>query len=191
MSAEVIPLDWNRMFFGDQPPLFMLEIVVRTILIYGFTVLMLRAMGKRGKREMSAFEYVVIIALGSATGDSMFYPDVPIIYAWLVIVVIVVLNRLVSVLQFKHPLIHRYVEGEPTLLIHEGKLLAHNLFKERMSKDELFSMLREQGHVDTGSISLAYLELSGELGVILADDVKSKSFTRVSTLRDDSKALAT
>lgn len=48
----VIPFDWYRLFIGAEPPLYFLEIVFRVILIYSFTVLMRRYMGKRGQRQM-------------------------------------------------------------------------------------------------------------------------------------------
>lgn len=68
----ITPFDWYRMFIGEQPPLYFLEIVVRIVLIYAFAVFVLRYMGKRGLRQMAPFELMLVIALGSATGDSMF-----------------------------------------------------------------------------------------------------------------------
>ena len=63
----VVPFDWQRMFVGAQPPLFFLEIVLRVILVYGFTVIMLRLTGKRGQRQMTRFELVLVIAPVLAT----------------------------------------------------------------------------------------------------------------------------
>ncbi len=80
----VSPFDWHRMFLGAEPPLYFLEIIFRIAALYTFTVLAVRLMGKRGNRNLSPFQTVVIIALGSATGDTMFYPQVPLLYAFLV-----------------------------------------------------------------------------------------------------------
>src|SRR5688572_12528546 len=97
--ATVTPLDWHRLFFGEGPPLFFMEIVVRVLLTYSFAVVALRYMGKRGQRQMAPFELVLVIALGSATGDAMFSPEVPILYAWLIIAVMVGLNRVLGIVQ--------------------------------------------------------------------------------------------
>ena len=161
----IIPFDFHRLFIGDQPPLFFLEIVFRVILIYGFAVVMLRYMGKRGQRQMSTFEYVVIIALGSATGDSMFYPEVPIFYAWLVIVIIILLNYFTGSLQLYSKTANSFLEGDPRLMIRNGQVIEKSLSKERLRREELMQLLREHGIEDTGEIRYAFLERTGNLGI--------------------------
>lgn len=161
----VNPFDFHRLFLGNQPPLFFLEIVLRVILIYGFAVLVLRYMGKRGQRQMSMFEYVVVIALGSATGDSMFYPEVPILYAWLVIVLIVLLNHLTASFQLYSKKANSFLEGDPRLLIKEGKIVEESLAKERLRREELMQLLREHEVEDTGEVRYAFLERTGNLGL--------------------------
>lgn len=179
----VTPFEWRRIFIGAQPPLFFLEIVFRIVVIYLFAVIVLSFMQKRGRREMSAFEYVVVIALGSATGDGMFYPEVPLLYTFLVITVMVLLNSGVSALQFRSRRVHTFVEGEPGLLVREGRVLEASLKRERMTRDELFSMLREAQIANTGRVRYAFLELSGELGLILFED---EGVAGESTLQDPS-----
>lgn len=163
------------MFLGEQPPLYFVEIVLRVILIYGFSVLALRYMGKRGVRQLTPFEFVVIIALGSATGDSMFYPEVPILYAWLVIAAMVGLDTLVVNLQARSRRANAFMEGLPRLLIHDGRILEEELAAERMRIDELLSRLREQNIVNTGEIRYAFLEPSGNLGIIRHDPQEQKT----------------
>lgn len=162
----VTPFDWQRLFIGQEPPLFFLEIVFRVILIYGFSVFMLRYMGKRGQRQMTPFELLVVIALGSATGDSMFYPEVPILYAWLIIFIVVALNSALEKLQFRHRRVNIFLENIPRLLIHEGKILEKGLEKENLREDELMALLREQHVSDVGHIQYAFLEQTGHLGLI-------------------------
>lgn len=60
------PLDLKRMFIGDETPLFLVEIAVRTTVIFLFTLLLLRLLGKRGVRQHSLFEVTIIIGLGAA-----------------------------------------------------------------------------------------------------------------------------
>lgn len=162
----VTPLDWHRMFLGEEPPLYLLEIVVRITAIYLFAVVMMRVMGKRGQGQFSPFEYVVIIALGSATGDAMFYPEVPILYAWVVIAVVVLLDRLLAWMQTRSRATNRFVEGTPRLLVHDGQVLREALHDELIRPDELMGMLRENGVRDVGDVEYAFLERSGSLSVL-------------------------
>ena len=166
MSEQVTPLDLERMFVGTQPPLFVLEIVVRVLLIYGFAAVMIRLMGKRGRRELSPFELLVVIALGSATGDSMFYPDVPILHAWMVILVVVACDVGMAHLQYRYVRVQRFVESTPRLVIRDGTVDSDALGAELLRLDELYSMLREKGVSNTGEVRYGFLELSGELGLV-------------------------
>jgi uncharacterized membrane protein YcaP (DUF421 family) len=134
--------------------------------IYGFSVIMLRFMGKRGQRQMTPFELLGVIALGSATGDSMLYPEVPIFYAWLIIFVIVALNELLERLQFRFKKVNRFLESVPRLLVQEGKILEGSLKKENLRNEELMALLREQHVKDLGEIKYAFLEQTGQLGLI-------------------------
>lgn len=162
----VTPFDWQRLFIGHHPPLFLLEIILRVILIYGFAVFMLRYMGKRGQRQMTPFELLVVIALGSATGDSMFYPEVPIFYAWLIIFIVVLLNRLLDVLQVRVKWVNVFLEGQPQLLIKEGKILTANLEKEHLRQGEFLALLREKEVKNIGEVKYAFLEQTGQLGIL-------------------------
>jgi uncharacterized membrane protein YcaP (DUF421 family) len=162
----ITPFDWHRLFIGEHPPLYFLEIIFRVILIYTFAVLVLRYMGKRGQRQMSPFELVLVIALGSATGDSMLYPEVPIFYAWLIILVMVGLNRLLGELQYQFKSINTFLEGVPRLLVREGKIIEESLHKERLRREELFALLRELEVADTGEVQYIFLEQTGNLGLV-------------------------
>ena len=161
----VTPFDWYRLFIGEQPPLFFLEIVFRVILIYTFAVFMLRYMGKRGQRQLSPFELVLVIALGSATGDSMFYPEIPILYAWLIIVVMVGLNWIISELQYRYKSVNSFLEGEPRLMVWRGKVVEQSLHKEQLRREELLGLLREQEVDNTGEIEYVFLERTGHVGL--------------------------
>jgi uncharacterized membrane protein YcaP (DUF421 family) len=127
---------------------------------------MLRFMGKRGQRQMTPFELLVVIALGSATGDSMFYPEVPILYAWMIILIVVMLNRFLDKLQLHSRRINVFLEGTPRLMVKEGKILFENLEKEHLRPEEFKALLREQKINNTGEIQYAFLEQTGHLGVL-------------------------
>ncbi len=162
----VTPFDWHRLFIGVQPPGFFAEIAIRIVLVYVFAVLVLRFLGKRGRRQMSTFELVLVIALGSATGDAMLYPEVPILYAWLIILLMVALGRLIDLIQLRSKSANDFLEGKPRPLIRDGEINQANLRLEGLRRDEMMALLREHEIADTGEVAYAFLEVSGNLGVI-------------------------
>jgi len=174
------PFNWYRMFIGEQPLLFFGEIIFRTVFIYAYVVLLLRFMGKRGSRNLSTFENVVVIALGSATGDSLFYPQVPILYAVLVISLIVGLSRLMQLLQVRSKAVNTFIDGYPIIMVKDGQIINSGLEKARVRKEELMGMLRGEGLHDTCSIQYAFLERSGMLSILeRKDDSKFKGISLV------------
>lgn len=159
------PFDWHRMFIGDEPILYLLEIVFRTVFIYAYAVFMLRFMGKRGQSNLSTFQNVVIVALGSATGDSMFYPSVSILYACVVITTIVGLGRMLQELQTRFQPLNSFLQGKPLLMLKDGKVIEAALSEARLRTDEFYAMLRDQGIRNTGEVEFAFLERTGLLSV--------------------------
>jgi len=163
---DVVPFDWYRMFIGKAPILFYLEIIFRVVVIYIYAILLLRFIGKRGNRGMSIFENVLIIALGSAMGDSLFYPEVPLFFAFLVITLIVLLNRGLQWLQLRSKPVNTFLDGYPILMVRAGKVDKSGLEKARIRIEELHGMLRLAGYVSLAQIEYAFLERSGSLSII-------------------------
>ncbi len=162
----VTPFNWGRIFFGDQPILYSLEIVFRVGCVYLFAVVFLRFLGKRGRRELSPFEYMVIIALGSAVGDSAIYPDVPVFYACITVAAIILFSKLLGNLQLEIPWVQTYTEGVPVILVRDGVVDEKTLHREGLRKGEFFGMLREEGITHTSEMKLCVLEITGTLGIL-------------------------
>ncbi|MDH2174111.1 DUF421 domain-containing protein, partial [Acinetobacter johnsonii] len=70
-------MDFIKILLADTTFTFAAEIVLRSVLMYFLIILVLRFSGKRGVRQLSIFEIAIILSLGSAAGDAMFYEEVP------------------------------------------------------------------------------------------------------------------
>lgn len=162
-AASVTPFDLKRMFLGDESPLFLAEVAARSAFIFLYTLVLLRLLGKRGIRQLSLFEFAIIIGLGSAVGDPMFYPDVPLSHAMVVIAVIMFLYRGLTTIMRRSERFERLVEGEPSRVVEAGRLDPARLDAERLTRDELFELLREAGITQLGEVKRAYLEQTGLL----------------------------
>ena len=179
---NVTPFDLQRMFLGENfSILLMLEIVFRTAVMYLSALILVRFIGKRGLGQLSPFEYLVVIAMGSAAGDPMFYPDVPLVHGIIVLTGIVLLQKGLINAAGRSDRIEHFVEGVPALLIRDGRILESTLRREGLAEDELFEKLREAGITNTAQVRLAFLEPSGALSVFRERDSELQ-FGGVSTL---------
>lgn len=167
---NVTPFDWQRLLLGEDPPLFYGEIVFRVVLVYLVGLLLMKLLGKRARRELTSFDMLIIIALGSAVGDALFYPEVPLLHAVAVLIVVVVLSRFSAHLSAWWRRFDKFIGDTPSLLIEDGEIDHGMMQKEALSKGELYSMLRENGITHTREVQRCYLELSGEISVIRSDD---------------------
>ena len=169
MTEPVVPFDLMRMFLGDAPPLFLLEIAFRTLFIYGYTLLLLRWIGGRSVAQLSIVEFLLVIALGSAVGDSLFYPDVPLVHAMIVIGLAVSFDKAIDLAIRRFAPVKRLVDGQPVAVVTDGRILTDGLLTRVIAAPELMEMLRMAGIENLGQVRAAYLETSGQLSVFRAD----------------------
>lgn len=167
---EDYSFDLQRIFIGDISPLFLLEIVFRTAVLFVFLLVMLRSVGHRGLGQLSITEFALIIALGSAVGDPMFYPDVPLLHGMLVIFLIVLFQRIVAGLTMRDKQVARLVDGVAHRLVVDGEIDWAGLKRARLTEGELYGELRQEKIQYLGQVRRAYLETDGELSVFRYDD---------------------
>lgn len=83
--------DWHRFFLNDLSISFLAEVAVRVLFAYVIVFSFLKISGRRGIRQLSLFELVIILTLGSASGDVTFYDDVPVLPVAMVFFVLLLL----------------------------------------------------------------------------------------------------
>ena len=157
--------EWNRIMINDLPALFLLEVIFRTAVMFTVLLIALRFTGKRGVKQLSIFEIVIIIALGSAAGDPMFYEDVGILPAICVFIVVIAFYRSVTWLTGKSKWFEELLEGKTELLIDNGVFSVLKFEKEDIGQDEFFSELRQKSVEHLGQVKYAFLEPSGNISI--------------------------
>ena len=162
--------EWERVLFNELPVVFLFEVIFRSAVMFIIVLIALRATGKRGVRQLSIFETVIIIALGSAAGDPMFYEDVGIIPALVVFTTVILLYRGVTWLTGKSKWFEKLVEGQIVCLIKDGNFSITEFKKESLAQDEFFSELRLKSIEHLGQVKNAYMEPSGEISIFFYDD---------------------
>jgi len=165
---------WKALMLGGEDWSFLPETVLRTLIMFIVILTSLRILGKRGVKQLSIFELVVIISLGSAAGDPMFYKDVGILPAIIVFTMIVGLYSLITYMIGKNPTFEKLMEGNPVCLIKNGVFSIENFSKEALGEDEFFAELRMQGVSQLGQIEEAIVESSGNISIFYYPDEEVK-----------------
>lgn len=162
--------EWPRVLLNDLPGIFLLEVLFRTAVMFTVLLVALRFTGKRGVKQLSIFEIVIIIALGSAAGDPMFYEDVGILPAITVFFVVITCYRLVTWLTGKSKWFEELLEGRTELLVENGFFSVLKFEKEAIAQDEFFAELRQRSVEHLGQVKYAFLEPSGDISVFFYPD---------------------
>ncbi len=165
---------FKQLMFGKEDWGFLPETMLRTLLMFIVILIGLRLLGKRGVKQLSVFELVVIIGLGSAAGDPMFYKDVGLLPALIVFSMVVILYSLLTWLIGTNKKFELLVEGKPVYLIKNGKFSIDNFKKEILGEDEFFAELRMQGVSQLGQIEEAIIETSGSISIFYYPDEEVK-----------------
>lgn len=162
--------DFEKILLGEEDWSFIPEIAFRTFIMFLVVLFSLRLLGKRGVKQLSVFELVVIISLGSAAGDPMFYREVGILSAVAVFAVVVMAYKITSFFVNKSKAFEELLEGSCTCLIEEGEFAIDNFKKETLAQDEFFAELRQHGISQLGQVKLAIIETSGSVSVFFYKD---------------------
>lgn len=174
MNIALLNSFWQNLLFGSEDLSFLVEVAVRTVIMFLVIIIGLRFLGKRGVKQLSVFELVVIIGLGSAAGDPMFYKEVGILFSVAVFIIIIALYAILTFVLGKSKIFETLLEGKPVCLIIDGIFDVKNFKKENLGNDEFFAELRGQGVSHLGQIETAIEETSGEISVFFFSDEDTK-----------------
>ena len=171
MDKNIEVFDWKRIFYSENiSPAYLGEIALRTTIMFLILIVALKFLSKRGVKQLSVFELAILIALGSATGDPMFYEHIPVLYGIAVIFVVILLYRTITNFTAKSKIIETVLEGKPTCLIENGKIEFSNYKKIGLPYDKFFAELRLKSVDHLGQVKKAYLETSGEISIYFFED---------------------
>ncbi len=165
--------DFMRILFGaaeTADALFYLEVIFRTVIMYLYTIFLARMVGQGGIGQIGPFEFVLVIAIGSAAGDPMFYPDIGLLQGILVITVVIVLHRGTGYIMQRHKRLEHMIEGGPLKVIADGEVCKETLGSGTLTERELMALLRLEQVRDTGEVERAYFETNGRLSVFRYKD---------------------
>jgi len=150
----------------------LLEKVLRTVAVYLFLVLALRLAGKRELAQLNSFDLVVLLLLSNTVQNAIIGPDNSLLGGLLGASLLLAANYTTVRLGFQHPALARALEGTPTTLVQEGKMLDDNLRRYLITKEELMAAIRRQGGRNLQDIEVVVLEANGALTVEQHDHIQ-------------------
>ncbi|MBE6534194.1 MAG: DUF421 domain-containing protein [Ruminococcaceae bacterium] len=144
----------------------MLTVLTRTFIIYISLIAVMRIMGKRQLGELEISDLVTTFLISEIASLPITDTEIPLSHAIIPIVVLLSLEVGISTLLSKIPKIKFIFSARPSTIIRDGEICKNVLEDSRLSFDELFSQLRQQGYDDISQIKYAILEQNGNITVI-------------------------
>lgn len=173
MKKEQIEFpDWKRLFLGDAPPEFIVEVLFRTILVYFFLLVVIRLMGKRMSGQLTISEMAVMVTLGAIVSPVMQLPDRGILFAIIVLICAFLFQRLYTLLTFKSEKIEKLTQGEMAVLIKDGIIQLDEMEKATITKQQLYGTLRSKNIYNLGEVKRLYMEACGIFSIYKNDDAQ-------------------
>jgi uncharacterized membrane protein YcaP (DUF421 family) len=154
---------WPRLFDLQLPAI---EKVLRPILVYAFLVLGLRLAGKRELAQLNPFDLIVLLLLANTVQNATIGDDVTVTGGLLGATTLLAVNWLVVRYLYSHPRVDRLVEGEPDVLIDDGKIRHDRLRRELITLAELESAAHKQGIASLAWVERAVLEPGGNVSFV-------------------------
>ena len=145
----------------------MINILLRTGLLYALLLLTIRLLGKRQLGEMEPSEFVVSMLLANLATIPMEETQMSILHGVGPIVLIFLAERCISYISLRSVGIRKFFCGKPVILIENGKISPENLRKTRVNLDELTMHLREKDIFDLSTVKFAILETNGQVSTLL------------------------
>jgi uncharacterized membrane protein YcaP (DUF421 family) len=151
----------------------MIEIILRTAIVYFVILIGIRLTGKREIGQMTPFDLALLLLISNAVQNAMTGPDTSVSGGIIAAATLLLLNAAVTRIVWKNKKVRKFVEGTPTLLIRHGKIIQEHLDKEKITADTLTQALREHGIASVEDVSLAVLEIDGSISVLKNEEVPS------------------
>ncbi len=143
-----------------------LDVIIRSSVIYLFIVLALRLFGKKELAQLSVLDLVFILLISNSVQNAMVGPSTGLFEGITAAATLFAINALFKYVLYRNKKFGRLLQGEPVILIHKGNVIAGNLFKERLTLDELEAAVREHGVENISDVDLAVLEVDGNISIL-------------------------
>jgi uncharacterized membrane protein YcaP (DUF421 family) len=147
-----------------------MDIVLRGIVVFVFLYVLMRIVGRRELSSLEPFDLILLVILGDAVQQGLTQDDYSLTGAMLAVGTIAVLQVVTSWANFRFPRLRSILDGEPLVIVQDGKPIVKNMNRERVTLEDLAEEARKQNIEKLGEIKWAVMETSGEISFIKKSD---------------------
>ena len=146
-----------------------METVIKTILIYVLLLALIRLAGRRTLGKITTFDLILVLIIGGTTQRALLGQDYSVINALLVVVTLIVMDVAFSLIERESPLFAKIVNGNPLIVVEDGRPFRSRLRKARLTEDDVLAAARRShGIVRLEDVKFAILEGSGDISIVPA-----------------------
>ena len=150
----------------------LLEVALRTTIVYLALVIGIRLTGQRQLGQMSTFDLVLLLIIANAVQNAMVGPDTSVAGGLVAAGVLLFWHQVINRLRRSSRQFARLIAGEGVMLIKDGEILQEHVRHAGVTAEELLQSLREHGVATVAEVRLGVLEPDGSVSVIRYDDLK-------------------
>ena len=143
-----------------------MDLALRAIFLFSFVYLLTRIMGRRELSSLEPFDLILLVVIGDAIQQGLTQDDYSVTGAMIVVGTFAVLQVFVSFLSYRFPRLRPVLDGEPIVIVQDGKPIERNMKRERITLEEVMVEARQQQIASIDDIAWAVLETSGKVSVI-------------------------
>lgn len=155
------------------PDISLTEKLFRSAVVYFFLLIVIRLAGKRQVAQMTPFDLVVLLLISNVVQNAVIGNDNSLGGGLIGVMFILLLNAGVAWVVFRSKSASRIVEGEPSLLVHNGVIMKARMDREKVTVHDLQEAMREHGLVDIGHVRYAVLEPDGKISILTRQEPHS------------------
>ncbi|MEA2128978.1 MAG: hypothetical protein QOJ85_1869 [Solirubrobacteraceae bacterium] len=146
-----------------------MDLVLRAAVVFFVLLVVMRAVGRRELNTMEPFDVILLVVIGDLVQQGVTQSDYSLTGAVTVIATITLLTVTTSYLSFRFRRLRPVLEGEPLVLLEDGRPIERNMRRERITLDELHSAARQQQIGSLEGVRFAILETDGRISFIPAE----------------------
>jgi uncharacterized membrane protein YcaP (DUF421 family) len=146
-----------------------MDLVLRAVAVFVFVFVLTRVIGRRELSSLQPFDLILLIVLGDALQQGLTQDDYSVTGAVLVVGTLALLQVFVSWVNWRFPRARGFIEGEPVIVVEDGRPIDRNLRRERLTVDDIAEEARKQSIAHLADVRYAVLETSGEISFIKKD----------------------
>lgn len=143
-----------------------LGVIISTLVAISVLFILTRIMGKKQISQLTFFDYVVGISIGSVTA-MVAVNNVAIVNGLASLIILAMFPLLLSYISLKSLRARKVLEGTPTVLVQNGKVMEQNLKKTKLNVNDVLEELRVKGAFNVADVEFAILETSGNVSMQL------------------------